>query len=86
MNSYNFILVLSGIHAPTEDVEDGLFEAGCDDSTLSFRNNIAYLEFDREAHSFQEAVQSAIEQVESLDLGVRVDRIEPMRGSPHSSA
>ena len=77
MKSYNFILILSGIHAPTEDFEDGLFGAGCDDGTLSLRNNVAYLEFDREAPSFKEAVISAIRQVESVDEAVAVERVEP---------
>lgn len=77
MKSYNFILVLSGIQAPTEEFEEGLFEAGCDDGTLSFRNHVAYIEFDREAPSFKEAVISAIRQVESVDQAVAVERVEP---------
>ena len=77
MKSYNFILVLSGIYSPTDDFEEGLFEAGCDDGTLSFRNRVAYIEFDREAASFKDAVISAIKQVESVDEPVTVERVEP---------
>ena len=54
-----------------------MFEAGCDDATLSFCNQLAYLEFDREALSFTEAVISAIKQVQSVDKGINVERVEP---------
>lgn len=77
MKNYNFLFVLSGISAPTENFEDRLFEAGCDDATLSFRNRIAFLEFDREAPSFKEAVISAIKQVETIDKAIVVERVEP---------
>lgn len=77
MINYNFILVLSDITEPTEKLEDALFEAGCDDATLSFCNQLAYLEFDREALSFTEAVISAIKQVQSIDRRLNIERVEP---------
>lgn len=77
MINYNFILVLSGITEPTEKLEDALFEAGCDDATLAFCNQLAYLEFDREALSFTEAVISAIKQVKSIERGINIERVEP---------
>ena len=77
MSNYNFILVLSGITEPIENFEDALFEAGCDDATLSFFNQIAYLEFDRKGLSFAEAINSAIVQVESIDKDITVEKVEP---------
>jgi len=56
-NKYNFILILSGIDDLDETVEDALFEAGCDDATLSFHNQAAYLEFDREAYNLKDPFQ-----------------------------
>ena len=77
MINYNFILVLSGITEPTEKLENALFEAGCGDATLSFCNQLAYLEFDRKPLSFTEAVISVIKQVQSIDKGINVERVEP---------
>jgi predicted DNA-binding transcriptional regulator AlpA len=75
MKTYNFLLVLSSNNSADEELEDRLFEAGCDDATLSYRNETAYLEFDREAASFKEAILSAIKQVENTNI--IVERIEP---------
>jgi len=74
---YNFVLVLSGISEPDNQLEDGLYEAGCDDGTLAFRNAIPYLEFDREAESIEEAVLSAVQDTEHADPRIKVVRVEP---------
>ncbi len=73
----NFVLVLSGISEPDSRLEDGLYEAGCDDTTLAFRHGIPYLEFDREAESLAEAVRSAVQDAERADPRLKVVRVEP---------
>ena len=60
MKTYTFTLVLSGFTELREDVEDCLFESGCDDALLSFRDGVPYLDLDREAKSIREAILSAI--------------------------
>jgi len=75
--TYNFTLILSGVTEPTNAVEDALFNAGCDDAILAFRNNIAYLEFDRKATSHEQAVLSAIRAVEKAGVGLKVEHVEP---------
>lgn len=67
MNIYNFTLILSESSQQIDNLEDLLFEAGCDDATLSMSNGVTYLEFDREAEQFSLAFNSAIKQVESID-------------------
>ncbi|MGH9461061.1 MAG: hypothetical protein ACRD1X_07570 [Vicinamibacteria bacterium] len=37
---YSFVLVLSGVSEPDEWLENALFEAGCDDGTLAFRDGV----------------------------------------------
>lgn len=66
MNTYNFSIVLGGISSRTPLLEDKLYNAGCDDALVCFYGSTVYLQFDREAASFQQAVLSAIQQVESL--------------------
>jgi hypothetical protein len=51
MKTYEFTLVLESSGGISDQMEDPLFEAGCDDAILSFRNVIAYLDFDREAEN-----------------------------------
>ena len=46
---YDFALVLSGITELTPEVQDALFEAGCEDATISVRAGRVYLTFSRNA-------------------------------------
>ena len=74
---YNFVLVLSGVAEPDERLENALFEAGCDDGTLAFRNGVGYVEFDRQAPSLDTAILSAIRDVERADPRLTVVAVEP---------
>ena len=76
-SNHFFVLVLGGPSEPTAELEDALFEAGCDDALLTFRGTTGFLEFDREGSSFDEAVISAISQVEGIGDDVVVLRVEP---------
>ncbi len=77
MKNYEFTLVIKAPGGLSSQLEDGLFEAGCDDALLSFRSGIAYLEFDRKAENLESAVISAIRQVEQSELQLKVKRVEP---------
>jgi hypothetical protein len=74
---YDFILVLSGVSEPDGRLEDALFEAGCDDATLVFRNGVGYLEFGRRARSLDAAILSAVRDVERADPRLTVVCVEP---------
>lgn len=77
MNIHEFTLIIETQAGLDEGLEDELFEAGCDDGTLSFRNGIAYLDFDREAGDLESAIISAIQQIEEAGLNIWVKRVEP---------
>ena len=77
MNVYEFTLVIETQAGFENGLEDALFEAGCDNATLSFRKGIAYLNFDREAKDFESAIISAVQQVEDTGLNLWVKRVEP---------
>lgn len=51
-----------------------LYEAGCDDGSPGMVDGLAFIAFDREAESLEEAVRSAVADVHSA--GYRVVRIE----------
>jgi len=74
---HNFVLVLSGVPEPDGELENALFEAGCDDATLAFRNGVGYLELDRRALSLDAAILSAIRDVERADSRLAVVAVEP---------
>ncbi|MBC8353696.1 MAG: hypothetical protein H8E66_16990 [Planctomycetes bacterium] len=70
--TYHFTLILD--REPTEDDADGLFEAGCDDSTSGISNGVPFIHFDRDAGSFDQAISSAIANVEAS--GFQVVKVE----------
>lgn len=74
---FEFTLVLDHIDDLTDSLEDHLFNAGCDDALINFRNGTVYLDFQREAFSFENAVISAINDVESSSLHAQVISILP---------
>ena len=76
-NTFSFLLVLGPLEVPLSEIEDALFEAGCDDALLGIRNGAVYLDFDRSAPSLEDAVFSAIRQIESAPVGAKVRRVEP---------
>lgn len=73
---HDFVLVLTGIAELTAAVEDALFEAGCDDATISFRYGRVFLRFSRTAASLKEAILSAIQDVREADIGADVLRVD----------
>jgi predicted DNA-binding transcriptional regulator AlpA len=74
---YQFTLVLKNVDENTGDLEDSLYESGCDDALINFKNGAVYLEFDREASSLEEAVVSAIKDVQSSSLEADVSSVAP---------
>ena len=54
--SHEFVLVLSGVTELDERVANALFEAGCDDATLSLRFGTVWLTFDRQAATRSAAI------------------------------
>jgi len=77
MQTYEFTLVLSEIEAISEDLENRLYEAGCDDALLGIRDRTPYLDFDRESATAAEALMTAIEDAERAGAEIRVRRVEP---------
>jgi hypothetical protein len=74
MKTYAFDVVLKDVPEVTDEQADGLFAAGCDDGTPACCNGVAWVHFDREASSLEEAIRSAVTQVQRA--GLRVSKIE----------
>ncbi len=74
--NHQFTLILSGVSDITSELADALYGATGGDIEFNMRNGVAFLEFDRTATSLHNAITSAITQVESAGVGVRVVRVE----------
>lgn len=74
MKTYEFDILLNDVLEVTDDQADALFAAGCDDGTPACCNGTAWIHFDREAPSLEEAIRSAIAQVQAA--GFKVSKIE----------
>jgi len=74
MKIYQFDVVLKNESEVTDDQADRLFAAGCDDGTPTSSNGLAWVHFDREAASLEEAISSAVAQVQSA--GFAVSKVE----------
>ena len=70
MPTFEFSLVISGLDH--NDIEDRLFEAGCDDALVAVIKGQLVLDFSREAKSYSHALASASAQIHSV--GGRVTR------------
>ena len=73
--SHSFTLEVAGIDTARERYEDFLYQAGCCDALIAVIGGTLFLDFDREATSFEAAVGSARRDVEAA--GGRVVRMLP---------
>ena len=70
MRTYEFDIVLKNIPESTDEHADALFDAGCEDGTLASRDGVTWVHFDREAASLEEAIRSAVNQIQSAGLAI----------------
>lgn len=75
--SHAFTLRVSGIDT-AGNYEDRLYDAGCDDALVAVVGGQLYLDFDRDAASFDAAVLSARQDVERA--GGCVEAVVPPPG------
>ena len=74
MPVHHFTLIVDGPDLQAGASIDALFEAGCDDALVGCAEGIQYVEFDREAEGLDEAVLSAVADVEKVP-GLTVSRV-----------
>jgi hypothetical protein len=74
MKTYEFDVLLKDTTEVTDDQADALFAAGCEDGTPASCEGSAWVHFDREASSLEEAIRSAVAQVQAA--GFHPSRVE----------
>jgi len=77
MATYRFTVILAGLREISDDLAEALFEAGCNDGSPWSSQGVAAVGFDREAESFEQAVRSAVADVQKAGCHVAWVKIEP---------
>ena len=86
MQIYTFTVILADHTEMTEDLAEALVAAGCDDGLAGSSGGVAAVIFDRERESLEEAVRSAIADVEKAGCRAAWVKIEPqdlVAAAPH---
>src|SRR5438874_12686494 len=76
MKVHRFTLILAGVANLEPEIADALYDATGGDIEFNMRDGVAFLDFSRKAGHLQDAIKSAIRDVESANVGVRVIRVE----------
>jgi hypothetical protein len=75
-SEHEFVLTLDRITEPNEEVENALFDAGCDDCTIATQSGRVYLSFTRIAGSISDAILTAIRDVRKAGTGATILRVD----------
>ena len=73
--TYNFTLILDNEIELSDELEQRVIQANCDDVLLGRIGRLVYLNFDRESESLLEAITSAIQAL--FEVGIHVQLVEP---------
>ena len=76
MKKHEFAVILASPEE-SEDDADRLYEAGCADGSISTSNGVTRIDFHRRAPSLEEAIRSAIGNVQAAGFHVAHVLIEP---------
>lgn len=79
MPTFTFTLIVDGPDLLADERLRALDEAGCDDALTGRTEGLQYLDFDREASSLEEAVTSAVADIEGAIEGTKVVRLVDSR-------
>ena len=66
--AHHFTLIVDGVDLQHESVVDSLFDAGCDDALVSSADGIQFIDFDREAANLDDALLSAVADMEQVQV------------------
>lgn len=78
--TFAFRVTLAEVDAITDAMTDALYEAGCDDAGVGSCAGVVTIDFDREAPSLGQAIDSALADI--ARAGYRVARVATMDLAP----
>lgn len=74
MTTHTFTLIVDGPDLQADELIDAVYDAGCDDALIGRADGVQFVDFDRDADSLQDAVLSAVAEIESIE-GIFVLRL-----------
>jgi hypothetical protein len=77
MKTFHFTVAIDNFSELSEELEDAIFECGCDDALLSVVGGVCMLEFDREGYSLFDAIASAISDLSNSKIPLQLGSIGP---------
>ncbi len=77
MTDFVFKIFCRDVDMEDESFLDRLYEAGCDDALVFFKDGYVCLDFSRVSESAEDAILSAIKDIEHSGIGGVVERVEP---------
>jgi hypothetical protein len=75
--NYKFEVILAAHEIMTVELGDALVAAGCDDSTTGTCDGEAFVAFDRDAPSLEDAIRSALADVRKAGVEPAEVRLAP---------
>ena len=66
MTTHTFTLIIDGPDLQIDELVDEVFEAGCDDAVVCRADETQFADFDREADTLQDALESAVSELECI--------------------
>ena len=67
MPTYQFTLIVEGADLQGGERLEAIYESGCDDALVGRGHGTQYLDFDREAASLEDAILSAVADIERVE-------------------
>jgi hypothetical protein len=64
--TYTFTLIVEGPDLQTDELVNALYLAGCDDAMVGRADGVQYVDFDRDAATLEDAVLSAVADMETV--------------------
>ena len=77
MIEFEFKIFCQSVDMNDDSFLDLLYEAGCDDALISFKDGYACLDFSRASENAEDAVVSAVKGIQKAGVVGHIERIEP---------
>ncbi len=77
MKTYEFVVTLAKGAEHSDELVEALYEAGCDDGSVWSSEGVVQIGFTRQADSLEEAIRSAIADVQKAGCTVARLEMEP---------
>ncbi len=77
MTVFEFQIFCRDVAMEDDSFLDRLYEAGCSDATVFFKDGYICLDFSREAKNAESAILSAIKDIQHSGISAMVERVEP---------